>query len=85
MAKRDISQRRACELVSVDPKTVRCERAPDNPEIRVRMRAIANERRPFGYRRVGVILQECLPGLPSSSRQHADATRDARLRRKRPV
>jgi putative transposase len=57
MAKRDISQRRACELVSVDPKTVRREPAPDNPEIRVRMRAIAKERRRFGYRRVGVMLK----------------------------
>lgn len=57
MAKHDISQRRACQLVSVDPKTVRHERTPDSPEIRVRMRAIANERRRFGYRRVGVMLK----------------------------
>ena len=57
MAKHDISQRRACKLVSVDPKTVRHERTPDSPEIRVRMRAIANERRRFGYRRIGVMLK----------------------------
>lgn len=41
----DISQRRACRLVSVDPKTVRRERAPDHPEICERMREIAAERR----------------------------------------
>jgi len=50
MAKHDISQRRACKLVSVDPKTVRHERTPDSPEIRVRMRAIANERKEFRWR-----------------------------------
>jgi putative transposase len=57
MAGHDISQRRACRLVSVDPKTVRCEPEPDNPEIRVRMRDIAGERRRFGYRRIGPMLE----------------------------
>ena len=41
MSDHDISQRRACRLVSVDPKTVRREAEPDNPEIRTRMREIA--------------------------------------------
>lgn len=57
MARHDISQRRACRLVSVDPKTVRREPEPDNPEIRVRMREIAGERRRFGYRRIGLMLE----------------------------
>jgi putative transposase len=43
-----ISQRRACRLTGVDPKTVRCEHEADHPEIRSRMRAIAAERRRFG-------------------------------------
>jgi putative transposase len=57
MVNHDISQRRACRLVSVDPKTVRRERIPDCPGIRQRMRAIASERRRFGYRRVGLMLE----------------------------
>ena len=57
MARHDISQRRACRLVSVDPKTVRREPEPDNPEIRLRMRDIAGERRRFGYRRIGLMLE----------------------------
>jgi len=55
MAAHDISQRRACRLIGVDPKTVRRARVPDNPEIRQRMHAIAGERRRFGYRRVGLM------------------------------
>jgi putative transposase len=41
MRDHDISQRRACVLVGVDPKTVRRERPPDNPEIREEMHKIA--------------------------------------------
>lgn len=57
MSDHDISQRRACRLVSVDPKTVRREKIPDHPEIRTRMREIASERRRFGYRRIGLMLE----------------------------
>ena len=57
MSKHDISQRRACRLVSVDPKTVRRKRDPDCSKIRQRMREIAHERRRFGYRRVGIMLE----------------------------
>ncbi|WP_085978302.1 IS3-like element ISRosp2 family transposase [Roseobacter sp. MED193] len=57
MREHDISQRRVCRLVGVDPKTVRRDRPPDNPEIRKEMKAIANTRRRFGYRRIGVMLE----------------------------
>ncbi len=52
-----ISQRRACQLVGVDPKTVRREHVPDCPDIRESMREIAAKRRRFGYRRIGVLLE----------------------------
>ncbi len=38
-------------------KTVRRERPPDNPEIREEMHRIAEKRRRFGYRRVGILLE----------------------------
>ncbi len=53
----EISQARACRLVSVDPKTVRAVREPDNPDIRAKMREIAWQRRRFGYRRIGLMLE----------------------------
>jgi putative transposase len=69
MRDHDISQRRACRLVGVDPKTVRRDKPPaarlcientregDNPEVRKEMKAIANKRRRIGYRRIGVMLE----------------------------
>ena len=52
-----ISQRRACVLIGVDPTTVRRERPPANAEIDEAMRKIAEKRRRFGYRRVGIPLE----------------------------
>lgn len=57
MARQHISKRRPSRLVSVDSETVRREPEPDSPMIQVRMRAIASERRRFGYRRGDLILE----------------------------
>jgi putative transposase len=57
MRDHDISQRRVCDLVGVDPKTVRRERPPDHADIRKKMHEIAEKRRRFGYRRVGILLE----------------------------
>jgi len=52
-----ISQRRACVLIGGDPKAVRRDRPPDNPDIRLEMNKVAEKRRRFGYRRIGVMLE----------------------------
>jgi putative transposase len=57
MRDHEVSQRRACRLVGVDPKTVRRDRPPDNADVRAAMREIAGKRRRFGYRRIGVLLE----------------------------
>ena len=56
MRDHDISQRRACRIIGVDPKTVRRDRPPDYADVREAMKEIAGKRRRFGYRRIGVLL-----------------------------
>ena len=51
------SQRRACKLVDIGPKTCRyVSRRPGDDAVRVRLRALASERRRFGYRRLHILL-----------------------------
>jgi putative transposase len=51
------SQRRACRLVSLHPKTYRHKsRRPSDDGLRKRLRELASQRRRFGYRRLGLLL-----------------------------
>lgn len=52
------SQRRACSLIGLAPKSYRyASRRPDDAEMRRRLRALASERRRFGYRRLHILLK----------------------------
>lgn len=53
-----MSERRACKAIGCCRMTVRYESTrPDDRDLRERMKAIAHERRRFGYRRVHVLLK----------------------------
>jgi len=59
-----LSERRACQIVDVDRKTVRYSpRRPADAELRAKLRDLANARRRFGYRRLFVLLRQ--EGEPS--------------------
>ena len=59
-----MSERRACILVSADRKMIRYRsRRPADVELRTRLRDLANQRRRFGYRRLFILLRE--QGEPS--------------------
>ncbi len=54
----DLSERRACQIVGADRKTVRYQSCkPSETELRGKLRELANERRRFGYRRLFVLLR----------------------------
>jgi putative transposase len=58
IAARQMSERRACRVVGVERALVRYRsRRPDDAELRARLRALAHERRRFGYRRLHVLLR----------------------------
>ncbi|XUY29706.1 IS3 family transposase [Agrobacterium sp. rho-8.1] len=59
-----LSERRACQIISADRKTVRYRSSrPPELELRAKLRDLANERRRFGYRRLFVLLRR--DGEPS--------------------
>ena len=79
------SQRRACRLVGLQPKTYRyvTKRSGDE-ELRKRLRELASQRRRFGYRRLGLMLerqgiklrpQEALSALQGGTADRAQAWR----------
>ena len=54
----DVSERRACSALGVDRSLVRYRSIrPDDSAVRNRLRALANERRRFGFRRLGYLLK----------------------------
>jgi putative transposase len=54
----DMSERRACRTIGCVRMTVRYRcRRPDDAALRQRLRALAHERRRFGYRRLHVLLR----------------------------
>lgn len=58
MEERRYSQRRACALVGMHPRTYRyVSRRPDDTALRRRLRELAHERRRFGYRRLHTLLK----------------------------
>jgi putative transposase len=53
-----LSQRRACDLVGIDPRVYRYRsRRPDDHALRKRLRELASQRRRFGYRRLHLLLK----------------------------
>ena len=54
----EMSERRACRVLGVDRASVRYQAArPDDGVLRDRLKALAQERRRFGYRRLHVLLR----------------------------
>ena len=52
-----VSERRACRVLGADRTAIRYRSIrPDDAAVRVRLRALAGERRRFGYRRLGFLL-----------------------------
>jgi len=57
MERHGLSQRRACRLVGIDQATLRYRsKRPDDSGLRQRLRELAQQRRRFGYRRLGWLL-----------------------------
>jgi putative transposase len=54
----EMSERPACRVIGVDRTSVRYQRTtPDDAELRARIKALAHERRRFGYRRLYILLR----------------------------
>ena len=57
-AEHEMSERRACRVIGCQRMTVRYRsRRPDDAVLRERLRALARERRRFGYRRLLIFLR----------------------------
>jgi putative transposase len=56
-AAHEASQRRACEVLSVSRRRVGYRSCKDDDVLRERLRALAGERRRFGYKRLAILLK----------------------------
>jgi putative transposase len=57
MAVHELSERRACKLANMDRSTFQYEKTSGGDDVlRERLRELAGERRRFGYRRLGILL-----------------------------
>ncbi|EFI49944.1 Integrase catalytic region [Afipia sp. 1NLS2] len=57
VSEKSYSQRRACDLVGLYPKTYRyASTRPSDGALRIKLRELASQRRRFGYRRLGLLL-----------------------------
>ena len=63
-----MSERRACILISADRKMIRYRsRRPPDVELRTRLRDLANQRRRFGYRRLFLLRERGEPSVSIAS------------------
>jgi putative transposase len=77
-----VSQRRACEVISVDRSSVRYRSVrPDDAIVRVRLRELAAVRRRFGYRRLMILLRR--EGLQLNHKKLRRLYREERLQVRR--
>ena len=76
------SQRRACALIGIAPKTYRyASSRSDDRELRARLRRLAGERRRFGYRRRHILLRR--EGIELNHKKLFRIYREERLRVRR--
>jgi putative transposase len=77
-----VSQRRACQVISVDRSSVRYRSVrPDDAIVRVRLRELAAVRRRFGYRRLLILLRR--EGLQMNHKKLRRLYREERLQVRR--
>ena len=58
MTEKRYNQKRACALAGIDPRVYRrTSKRPADTDLRDRLKELSSERRRFGYRRVGVLLE----------------------------
>lgn len=78
----EVSQRRACRTIGADRSSVRYRgQRPDDDALRSRLRALASERRRFGYRRLLILLRR--EGLLLNHKKLRRLYRDERLQVRR--